>query len=195
MFAQVKIFLTLSRFIGGKVWFDQVSYLQRLTGYFFLSWVFALGAQVVIPLPFSLVPLVLNPFPLLVAAQMFGVHAIYAYVLYLAQGAFGLPVFIGLQAGGLYLLGPTGGYTFGFAGAMLFLALTRSIFSTSSYGLFFKLVACSIIYFCCGLAQLSFFVQPAVLLTAGLYPFILGDTCKLLAIVILFGRNSQKSHL
>lgn len=177
-----------------KPWFDHLSILQRIGGYILLSWLFALSAQIIIPLPFNLVPLVLNPFPLLLAAHLFGMHAVYAYGLYLAQGACGLPFFLGFQSGLMYLLGPTGGYTFGFAAAMFFLAVTQTLFSASRSVLFVKLICCAAIYFACGLIQLSFFVQPQALFKVGLYPFIVGDACKLLAIVILFGDNSRHFH-
>ncbi|MBS1988300.1 biotin transporter BioY [Candidatus Dependentiae bacterium] len=192
MISCVKNLITICDTAAIKQWFDQASISHRTAGYFALSWIFALGAQVVIPLPFTLVPLVLNPFPLLVAAHLLGIHAVYAYGLYLMQGASGIPVFLGLRAGVSYLFGPTGGYTFGFGLAML-LCLMRSVNSHSRPLLLAKLFCCAIIYFGCGLAQLWIFVPTAHVLKAGLYPFIIGDACKLLALVILFGRNDRNS--
>lgn len=193
MFLSVKYFFTNRQLISVQQWLDQASVIQRLAAYFALSLVFALGAQVVIPLPFTLVPLVLNPFPLLVAAHLLGIHAVYAYGLYLLQGASGFPVFIGLQGGLAYLFGPTGGYTLGFGLAMLLLCVTRSRASHSGVLLLMKLFSCAILYFGCGLAQLWIFVPACNVLKAGLYPFIIGDACKLLALVILFGRNDRNS--
>lgn len=167
-------------------WFNHASLVHRMSAYFLLSWIFALGAQIIIPLPFNLVPLALNPLPLLVAAHLFGIHAVYAYGIYLAQGLMGAPIFMGFKSGIFYLLGPTGGYSLGFLGAMFFLAVTRSLCAQSRLSLGIRLAACAAIYFSFGLAQLAFFVPSVDLLSIGLYPFILGDTCKLIAIMILF---------
>lgn len=186
MSLEIKNIFTICRFVCGGAWLDEVSFAWRMSIYFVLSWIFALGAQVIIPLPFNLVPLVLNPFPLLLAVHLIGKHAVYAYVIYLVQGACGLPFFLGLKSGIPYLLGPTGGYSFGFLVAMSFLATVRSVLPQSRLFLLIKLLCCSALYFSCGLAQLSLFVPVAQLFNAGLYPFVLGDACKLLAIVIFF---------
>lgn len=186
MFLQVKNIFTNCSLVCEATWLDKASFVSKLSVYFALSWIFALGAQVVIPLPFNLVPLVINPFPLLLAVHLIGKHAIYAYVIYLVQGACGLPFFLGFKSGILYLLGPTGGYSIGFLVAMSFFAIVRSVFPKSRLFLLIKLLCCSAIYFSCGLAQLSLFVPIAQLFNAGLYPFVLGDACKLLAIVIFF---------
>lgn len=193
MILYAKNFFTICQGISFKQWFDQAPLSHCLAGYFALSWLFALGAQVVIPLPFNVVPLVLNPFPLLLAAHLVGIHAVYAYGLYLVQGASGVPVFLGMHGGLIYLFGPTGGYTLGFGLAMLLLVVMRSIVPSSRGFLIAKLFFCAIIYFGCGLAQLCFFVPACHVLKVGLYPFIIGDACKLLALVIFFGRNNRNS--
>ena len=185
----VKSFFAVCQNISLEKWFNQTSAFQRLLGYLALSWVFALGAQVVIPLPFNVVPLVLNPFPLLLAAHFLGLHAVYAYGLYLIQGSCGMPVFLGLRYGIGYLFGPTGGYTLGFGTAMLLLAVIRPIAPNSRLVLLSKFICCAFIYFGCGLAQLWLFVPTHQVLSMGLYPFIIGDACKLLALMIFSARN------
>lgn len=69
-------------------------------------------AHVSIPLPFTPVPLTLQNFAVLLVGLLLGPAAGFsAMVLYLAEGAMGLPVFNPAGAGGvLQLLGPTGGY-------------------------------------------------------------------------------------
>jgi biotin transport system substrate-specific component len=154
-----------------------LSVLKIVTQQLLLSWFYAACSQVIFPLPLNMVPLSLQPLPLLGMTFLFGWPAVSAYMLYLIQGAMGLPFFSGLRGGLLHLLGPTGGYLFGFGLAMIFIAATRNYKRQSSVILLGKLLIACVIYFICGLAQLSWFIAPENLLAAGLYPFIIGDFC------------------
>lgn len=167
-------------------WLNQASLAQKIPFIIALSWVFAMGAQIIIPLPFNLVPLALNPFPLFLAVRFFGIHAVYSYLIYIIEGLLGFPVFISFKSGPAYLFGPTGGYTLGFFIAMFFLAQTHKYTKNSFVKNVFVLFSCMIIYFGTGLLQLSFFVKNSDLFLSGLYPFIIGDTCKMIVIMILF---------
>lgn len=139
-----------------------------------LSWIYAICSQIILPLPFNLVPLSLQPLPLLLCAEIFGWTAVHAYLLYLAQGVFGAPFFANFGHGLLHLLGPTGGYLWGFLGAMVFIAATKN----NNYSWQFLLMrswTSNIILFSCGLIQLACFISKHNLFWAGLYPFIVGD--------------------
>jgi biotin transport system substrate-specific component len=72
----------------------------------------ALCARVTIPLPFTPVPLTLQNFGVLLVGLLLGSRrGCAALVLYLAEGALGLPVFNPTGPGGTaQILGPTGGY-------------------------------------------------------------------------------------
>jgi biotin transport system substrate-specific component len=74
----------------------------------------ALCARIAIPLPFTPVPLTVQNFGVLLVGLLLGSRrGFVAMVLYLAEGAMGLPVFSASSAGlsGMaHLLGPTGGY-------------------------------------------------------------------------------------
>ena len=74
--------------------------------------VVALSAQVAIPVPFSPVPMTLQPLAVLLVGGLFGAAAgAGALVLYLVAGAFGAAVFAPIGPQGLArLFGPTGGY-------------------------------------------------------------------------------------
>jgi biotin transport system substrate-specific component len=74
--------------------------------------VVALAAHVAIPLPFTPVPLTLQPLAVLGVGLAFGPAGGFLTMLaYLAEGAMGLPVFSPTGPGGLVqLLGPTGGF-------------------------------------------------------------------------------------
>jgi biotin transport system substrate-specific component len=72
----------------------------------------ALCARITIPLPGNPVPLTLQNFGVLLVGLLLGPRrAFAAMVLYLAEGAAGLPVFNPVGMGGIaQLFGPTGGY-------------------------------------------------------------------------------------
>ncbi|MDQ1610643.1 MAG: biotin transport system substrate-specific component [Pyrinomonadaceae bacterium] len=72
----------------------------------------ALSAQVVIPLPFTPVPITLQTFAVLLTGALLGSRlGAAALMLYIAEGAVGLPFFRGGNGGWLYLaISPTAGY-------------------------------------------------------------------------------------
>ncbi|MGA7158519.1 MAG: biotin transporter BioY [Acidobacteriaceae bacterium] len=74
--------------------------------------VVALAAHVSIPLPFTPVPLTLQPLAVLGVGLALGpLDGFLAMLAYLAEGAMGLPVFSPVGLGGVaQLLGPTGGF-------------------------------------------------------------------------------------
>jgi biotin transport system substrate-specific component len=76
----------------------------------------ALCAHISFPLPFTPVPLTLQNFAVLLVGMVLGpVAGFSAMVLYLVEGALGLPVFTPYAAGGVaHLLGPNGGYLFSY---------------------------------------------------------------------------------
>jgi biotin transport system substrate-specific component len=72
----------------------------------------ALCAHISVPLPFTPVPLTLQNFAVIFVGMLLGpVAGFSAMVLYLAEGAMGLPVFTPHSVGGVaHLLGPNAGY-------------------------------------------------------------------------------------
>ncbi len=76
------------------------------------SFFVALCARVTLPLPFTPVPLTLQNFAVLLVGLTLGARRGFAaLILYLIEGASGLPVFNPTGPGGVaQLLGPTGGY-------------------------------------------------------------------------------------
>src|ERR1700755_412224 len=72
----------------------------------------AAASQIAIPLPFTPVPITLQPMLVILAGMMLGpVAGATSMLLYLAAGAAGLPVFTPVGAPGIArLFGPTGGY-------------------------------------------------------------------------------------
>jgi biotin transport system substrate-specific component len=72
----------------------------------------ALCARIMIPLPFTPVPLTMQNFGVLLVGLLLGSRRGFAALaLYLAEGAMGMPVFSPTGPGGIaQLLGPTGGF-------------------------------------------------------------------------------------
>ena len=95
---------------------DQHSWLRNLLLAFAGSVLLAISAKVNIP--FYPVPMTMQTFMVLCIGMAFGWRLGGAtLLLYLGQGALGLPVFAGTPEKGIgiaYLAGPTGGYLFGF---------------------------------------------------------------------------------
>ncbi|MFO1070486.1 MAG: biotin transporter BioY [Geminicoccaceae bacterium] len=108
-------------------------------------------------------------------------------VLYLIEGAFGLPVFAGTPEKGIglpYMMGPTGGYLLGFVAAA---AITGWAAQRSSHWLSVGagvLVATIVIYIL-GAGWLATFVGGEKAWAFGIAPFLLGDAVKLVLVTIL----------
>jgi len=152
------------------------------------SLVTAAAAQIAIPLPWSPVPITGQTFAVLLCGAVLGARrALLAQLLYLAEGAVGLPVFAGLSAGVATFAGPTGGYLAAFplaawaTGALAERGLDRR-FGT----MLGAMLIGSALIFAFGLAGLSRFLPASDLLRAGLLPFIPGDLVKSVLAALAF---------
>ena len=147
----------------------------------------ALCAQIVIPLPFSPVPVTGQTLAvLLVGAALGSRRGVFAVLAYLAEGAAGWPVFAGGGAGPVRLLGPSGGYLLGFvlaawfAGSLAERGWDRRIGTTV-----LLMVLGSLAIYAVALPWLATFVGWQRVLALGLYPFIVGDLAKVLCAALL----------
>jgi len=145
-------------------------------------------------IPFYPVPLTMQTFVVLAIGMAFGWKlGALTVLLYLAEGAAGLPVFAGTPAKGIglaYLMGPTGGYLLGFviAAAACGALAERGWDRRASTTLAAMLVGNLLIY-ACGVAWLGAVVGwDKPLLAWGMLPFLPGDALKIaLAVVALPG--------
>lgn len=149
-----------------KAW--HLDYLILLPAVFFIA------SQIIIPLPFSAVPLSLQPLPVLLVARLMGKRGVAGYAMYLLQGAIGLPIFSGFSGSLIHLLGPTGGYLIGFLLGAIVIAATR-LHAPSIGGSYAWYVGAMGVVFLCGVLQLMAFVPAKIALLQGLAPFIFGD--------------------
>lgn len=75
----------------------------------------AIMAQIAIPLPFSPVPITMQPFAIFMAAIILGSRlGFISQLIYVLLGAIGIPVFTGFSGGLGVIMGPTGGFIIGF---------------------------------------------------------------------------------
>ena len=105
---------------------------------------------------------------------------------YLFEGALGLPVFAGGASGIATLMGPTGGYLFGFllaSVAMGYLA-ERGMGRTAVSTVVAMIIGNCVIYVC-GALWLSNFIGFGQAIAAGVLPFLYGDTLKLIIAAVL----------
>jgi biotin transport system substrate-specific component len=142
--------------------------------------VVALSAQVLVPVPFSPVPMTLQPLAVLAVGGLLGAGAgLSALVLYLSLGALGLPVFAGGGSGVPHLAGPTGGYLLAFP---LAAAITGALVASAPRSPFRVLLACAlgmVTIHVGGVAQLALLGgNPALAMRLGFVPFLTGDLLK-----------------
>ncbi|MFI5069734.1 MAG: biotin transporter BioY [Terriglobales bacterium] len=143
----------------------------------------AVCARVSLPLPGTPVPLTLQNFGVLLVGLMLGSRRGFAaLLLYLAEGAAGLPVFsIGGLGGIAQLLGPTGGYLFAYplaAGlAGLIMERRARTFARAAAGS----ILGDVVLFAGGITWLTVYTHSfALAIRFGLYWFIFAEVIKVM---------------
>ncbi len=138
--------------------------------------------QLAIRLPFSPVPIYLQNNAICLAGFLLGrKRGVACAVLFIAQGAMGLPVFANGGSGIAYLMGPTGGYIFGFI-LSAYIAGYLSERRGSALSVFNALNLSIIAHYVTGCLHLSTFVGFPQSFWLGVAPFVLGDLLVNLAI-------------
>lgn len=144
----------------------------------------ALAARVALPLPFTPVPLTLQNFAVLLVGLLLGRRAGFAaLVLYLAEGAAGLPVFSPTGPGGIaQLLGPTGGYLVAYPMVAYLAGWIAERDRASFAGSAVAATAAEVFLFVAGVSWLMilFHVPLARAAQFGLYPFFFAEVIKVL---------------
>jgi len=151
-------------------------------------------AHISLPLPFTPVPLTLQNFAVLIVGMALGpVVGFSAMVLYLAEGALGLPVFTpsGGPAGMAHLLGPNGGFLFSypFAAAIAgwMVRTLQPLTSRFRSGLV-AATAATLLIFLLGAGWLSQYahLSASATLSLALTPFVPGEIVKITAAAGVF---------
>ncbi len=152
----------------------------------------AAAAQVSLPLPFTPVPLTLQPMIVLLgAAALGGRLGAVSQALYLTAGIAGLPVFAAsplLPQGAARLFGPTGGYLMSYPVAAFAVGWLAERGMDRRYMTALAAMAAGLaVIFSSGVAWLAWSLDPVhparafgPALAAGFYPFIITDVAKLI---------------
>jgi len=145
------------------------------------SIIIGLFGYISIPLPFTPIPIAIQPFLVLFFAVLIGgKRAVAAVAAFLLQGAMGLPVFAGGASGIVTLMGPRGGYLIGYlvaayiVGRLMEMGGKRTILNA-----FLAMFAGNVCIYICGALVLSFFVGGIQALLLGVAPFVIVDLVKI----------------
>src|SRR4051812_14154666 len=158
---------------------DFVSSFALVVGFSLLT---ALAAQVVVPLPWTPVPITGQTFAVLLTGALLGSRlGALAMLAYLIEGAAGLPFFAAGGGGVARLLfSPTSGYLLAYPAAAFLVGLLaergwdrRWVTAAAAMSLG------SILILVGGWAWLTRFVGPAAAWSAGVEPFLVGDVVKI----------------
>lgn len=149
----------------------------------------ALSARAAIYLPFTPVPIALHPTVAVMLGIVLGARrAALAVLLYLLQGAIGLPVFSG--GGGIaYLCGPTGGYLLGFLPAAFVAGWIAKNSSLSRGRLVIAAALGHAFIYLFGVLLLAQYVGWSRVFMAGVAPFVPGCILKTLILAGLTPRQ------
>lgn len=159
----------------------------------------ALYASAKVQVPFYPVPATLQTLVVMLIGAFYGPRLAAATVLaYLAEGAAGLPVFVGTPERGiglLYMAGPTGGFLAGFVA----MAATTGWLAAKGYartlvGALGVALAGNVVLYALGLAWLGTLIGFEKAVTFGAVPFLLSDAVKVglaAALMVASGRVSR----
>ena len=150
----------------------------------------AVSSRLEIHLPFTPVPITLQTlFVLLTGAALGSRRGALAMLLYLAEGAVGLPVFAGGVGGFMYLLlSPTAGYLWSFPIAAFVVGwLCERRLDRRFWTSVFAMLPGSLITYAIGVTWLAFVAHLSLYgaFLAGMLPFIPGDLFKLVVAALL----------
>jgi len=172
-------------------WRSDTSIVNKVTMAFILACVTGIMAQIVIPLPWTPVPITAQTFSVLMAGVVLGRWwGGISQVIYLFVGLAGVPWFAGSTGGYSILLGANGGYLIGFIFAALFLGYFIDQYVNSRNFrpmLVLMILANFIIIYVPGLLGLGLWLYlvkgsyPSILtlISLGLLPFLIGDLIKI----------------
>ena len=140
----------------------------------------AVAARIAVPLPWSPVPLTGQTFAVLLTGAVLGARrGLAAQLLYLAQGAAGLPVFAGGLSGVAAFAGPSAGYLLAFPlGAAVTGFLAERSWDRRFGTMFVAMLLGGGVILASGIALLARFVPGQALLAQGLLPFVPGELVK-----------------
>ncbi|MFN2499151.1 MAG: biotin transporter BioY [Pyrinomonadaceae bacterium] len=180
MSAQVHSYTEADTLLGAAL--APLDWTRSVSLVFVFSLLTALAAQIVIPV--GPVPITAQTFAVLLTGALLGSRlGAMAMIVYLLEGASGLPFFYGGHGGITHLLGPTGGYLVAFPAA----AFITGAFAENGWDKRFltavaAMAAGSLLITVAGWAWFSFVTHtsPGAAFKLSIAPFLIGDVIKIL---------------
>lgn len=185
------IFLSALNFIRIK---KDVDLLNEFILVILGSVVLAMSSQLSIAL--KPVPITFQTFVVLFIGMTYGWRlGGCAIVLYLFEGAIGLPVFANFSYGLPVLFGPTGGYLLGFIPATIAAGwLVEKVWAKNILGIFLAGIVGTLIIFVCGWLMLTSFVGIKNAYLFGVKPFLFIDIMKIISVTLLVPKSCRKNR-
>jgi biotin transport system substrate-specific component len=143
-----------------------------------------LTTQIIIPL--KPVPITLQTVSVLLIGLTFTRKiAIQSFMLYLALGLAGVPVFACFSGGFYKLMGPTGGYLVGFLMAVLCMtALRKYLDNNNGFYIALNCLVGTLVIYCFGIGWLSYLMGFEAAIKGGLIPFIIPGCIKIVVLAL-----------
>ena len=172
-------------------WRSNTSLANKIIMAFLVACFTGIMAQVIIPLPWTPVPVTGQTFAVLMAGVLLGRYlGGLSQALYLAVGLLGIPWFSGMTGGFMVLFSANAGYLIGFILAALFLGYFTDKYMKSRKFLpmlVLMLIANFIFIYIPGLIMLGIWAQSTTGVSVGLWnlllmgaiPFMIGDLFKI----------------
>jgi len=144
------------------------------------SCLIALAAQVAVMVPFTVVPMTLQPMAVLLVGVTLGRNrGAAAAALYLFEGFSGLPVFAEGHGGPMWLIGLTAGYLYSYPFAAGLVGWLSERGTTRSFlGALATMLLGSVIIYAGGWSWFAMFVGPRDAFVKGIAPFVVVDVVK-----------------
>ncbi len=172
-------------------WRSETSNANKLVMAFFMACITGLMAQIIIPLPWTPVPITAQTFAVLIAGILLGRYwGGLSMLVYLLIGFAGVPWFTGMTGGIGVISGATGGFLIGFILTALFLGyFSDNYINARGFKSMLVLLLVSNFAFIyipglIGLGAWLYIVNGTIpgiwtLLAMGLLPFLIGDLIKI----------------
>lgn len=144
----------------------------------------AIGAQLTIILPMTIVPVTMQTLVVYILSCLYERKlAILSCLIYLLLGAVGLPVFAGFSSGLFTLIAPTGGYLLG-------LPIMAGVIARLKKQKIFALILGTMVCYTLGTIWFMISMKMPLFpsLTLCVFPFIIGDTFKIILTYLITKR-------
>ena len=182
---------SLDQTLAGALWPEKSTNMVLRNVVLAIAGSLLLWVSAKVQIPFYPVPMTMQTFVVMGLGVAFGWRlAVATLILYMIEGAAGLPVFAGTPEKGIslaYMAGTTGGYLVGFVAAAGVIGwLAEKGADKSAFKMFAAMLLGSAIIYACGVTWLSTFIGFEKAIQFGVVPFLYGDLLKAAMAAALF---------